>query len=319
MELLVVDKDEYHKVVDGAYNVFNGALFNDVNSKKADEVYYFLFKEGKYRLGLVVGLKNSTILSPFSAPFGGFSYLRDDVRINHIEGALEALESWAASNKINEIKFVLPPLIYHHTFISKQINVFFRSNYQVANIDLNYYLECGLTGDAYKRQLWNSARKSLNRALVSDLVFWKCTSEREKNLAYSVIEKNRRWKGFSLKMSYHDIVKTNDVIEKDFFLVCDKAEAVIASAIVYHVADGVVQVVYWGDMPGYSLQRPMNFLSYMIFNHYNSLDVKYIDVGPSTEGSVPNYGLCEFKESVGCKIVPKYTFVKKVNGDLKHG
>jgi len=38
--------------------------------------------------------------------------------------------------------------------------------------------------------------------------------------------------------------------------------------------------------------------------------MRYIDIGPSTENSIPNYGLCEFKESIGCDISPKYTFYK---------
>ena len=45
-------------------------------------------------------------------------------------------------------------------------------------------------------------------------------------------------------------------------------------------------------------------------DHYN---FKNVDIGPSTENSEPNYGLCEFKEGIGCKIVPKYTFSKEIN------
>jgi hypothetical protein len=38
--------------------------------------------------------------------------------------------------------------------------------------------------------------------------------------------------------------------------------------------------------------------------------MKFVDIGPSTENSIPNYGLCEFKESIGCTVVNKYSFKK---------
>ena len=33
-------------------------------------------------------------------------------------------------------------------------------------------------------------------------------------------------------------------------------------------------------------------------------------MGPSSENSYPNYGLGDFKESIGCKVSMKYSFSK---------
>ena len=55
----------------------------------------------------------------------------------------------------------------------------------------------------------------------------------------------------------------------------------------------------------------MNFLSYKVFEFYSQLGKKNVDLGISTVNSVPNYGLCEFKEGIGCRIDPKFTFVHK--------
>ena len=52
----------------------------------------------------------------------------------------------------------------------------------------------------------------------------------------------------------------------------------------------------------------MNFLSYNIFKHYKAIGVSIIDIGHSTEDSIPNQGLCEFKESIGCSIDLQYEF-----------
>jgi acetyltransferase-like isoleucine patch superfamily enzyme/RimJ/RimL family protein N-acetyltransferase len=53
----------------------------------------------------------------------------------------------------------------------------------------------------------------------------------------------------------------------------------------------------------------MNFLAYKIFEYYSDLNYKFIDLGPSSENSVPNIGLCDFKESIGCDVTLKKKFL----------
>jgi hypothetical protein len=67
-------------------------------------------------------------------------------------------------------------------------------------------------------------------------------------------------------------------------------------------------VIYWGDINGYSELRPMNYLSYKVFEHYHNSDIRIVDIGPSSEQGVPSYGLCNFKESIGCVTTLKPTF-----------
>ena len=56
----------------------------------------------------------------------------------------------------------------------------------------------------------------------------------------------------------------------------------------------------------------MNFLSFHVFQYYKNQGIEIVDIGPSTENSIPNYGLCEFKESIGCDILIKTEFYKKL-------
>jgi len=46
--------------------------------------------------------------------------------------------------------------------------------------------------------------------------------------------------------------------------------------------------------------------------YYNNLNIKIIDVGPSSIFSVPDYGLCDFKESLGCHVSLKKTFIYEI-------
>ena len=67
MDFLVTNKDDYFNIIGYPFNKFNSMYFNDLNKMNTEEVYYFLFKNNKYRLGLIAGVKNKTLSSPFSA------------------------------------------------------------------------------------------------------------------------------------------------------------------------------------------------------------------------------------------------------------
>ncbi|GHT22569.1 hypothetical protein AGMMS4957_12930 [Bacteroidia bacterium] len=57
--------------------------------------------------------------------------------------------------------------------------------------------------------------------------------------------------------------------------------------------------------------KTMNFLSYKVFEYYKGAGINIVDIGTSTEEGIPNFGLCEFKESIRCFVDLKYTFRKE--------
>ena len=52
----------------------------------------------------------------------------------------------------------------------------------------------------------------------------------------------------------------------------------------------------------------MNYLAFSLFSYYFDKGLRILDIGPSTENGTPNYGLCEFKENIGCSVTLKYSF-----------
>ena len=310
MEIIAVSSHEFASVISKPYHCFNSGSFNEINKINCDEVYYFLFKDKKYRLGIIGGKKGNDFVSPFSAPFGGFSFLSEGKNlIKYTEQAIGLLDTWCIKAGIEKISITLPPPIYNSNFISKQLNSLYRSGYSIVAIDLNYHFINKDVAIDYMGNIPASARKTLKQSLNNNLVFYKCSGPKENRDAYEVISKNRISKNFPLRMKYEDIEKTE--IRKDFFLVKSESGVNIAAAIVYFISPDIVQIVYWGDDPEYSTSRPMNFLSYQIFTYYHSQGVLYTDIGPSTENSIPNYGLCDFKEAIGCQILPK-TILEKL-------
>jgi hypothetical protein len=313
MEIFEVNNKDFSEVIRMPYYVYGSAAFNDLNRNKCDEVFYLIFREGKYRLGIIGGSRDKIFYSPFSAPFGGYSYISEDIRLQYLEEAIRLLDQWANKKDLLSICMTLPPVIYSSSFIAKQVNCLWRQDYKVSEIDLNYSFEIENFNDRYPERIWYNARKNLKISMNAGLELIKCENDDKKRLAYEIISKNREGRGYPLKMSWEQVKSTAQLIESDFFLVWTKKQLPIASAIIFHISDTVVQVVYWGDLQGYSELKPMNFISYKIFEYYKSSGVKIVDIGPSTERSLPNYGLCEFKEGIGCRIDPKYTLIKKLS------
>lgn len=312
MEIQEVNFIKYQEIIETPYQIFSSALFNNLNKDKCDRVRFFLFKEGKYRLGFIGGICKNNLYSPFSAPFGGFCFTKKHPKIPYLENAIELLENWALDKNFSSIHITTPPLLYDQNFISKQINCLYRNGFLIEKLDLNYSYPLNSFKD-YEKKIWYNARKNLNIANNSHLSFYHCQTNEEKTKAYDIICKNRASRGFPLRMSWEQVKKTIDLIPANFFLVFNESNIAIASAIIFNISEKVSQVIYWGDLPEYSQLKSMNYLSYKVFEFYSKSKVEYIDIGPSSEDSFPNYGLCDFKESIGCDIQPKLSFAKELS------
>ncbi|NNC70790.1 MAG: hypothetical protein HKN90_08230 [Flavobacteriaceae bacterium] len=308
MEITEVTAEDYSRSITNQYHIFNSPDFNELNSDKCDLVYYLLFKDSKVRLGIILGVRGDVLISPFSSPFGGFDFVKEDIKIRVIDESIKLLRHWSIAKRYRTITITLPPSIYDGSFVAKQANSLFREDFRIVKKDLNYSFALTKFNDSYSEILWRNARKNLKAALRNNFEFKRCSLTEEKKQAYNIIRQNREERGFPIRMSWEQIKNTIDIIPADFFIVTNLEGVSIAAAMVFHVARKIVQVVYWGDLPKYSHLKTMNYLSFKIFEYYKATEIKIIDIGPSTENSIPNHGLCEFKESIGCNITTKLSF-----------
>lgn len=309
MLLREIDIQEYKLISFTSNHIFNSHQFIDLNLNKCEEVHFISFEDTKIRMFIVFGRQGNKLLSPFSAPFGGFECLSEDIKLNFIDEAISQLKKWAQKKNCKEIEIKLPPLFYNERLISKQLNSLLRANFKIKNTDLNYSLDLDNFSTSYINKTWRNAKKNLKISFSSGMTFIKCNQIHDKIDAYNVIYENRKQRGFPLRMSWEQVYETSKVISSDFFLVKNSDTISIGAAIVFKITPQIVQVIYWGDLPCYNENKTMNFLSYNIFKYYSENNFIYVDIGPSTENSIPNYGLCEFKESIGCDINLKFTLV----------
>ncbi len=311
MEILEVTSNEYSAVITNPIQRFNSVVFSELNKSKCDSLFYLLFKDSKYRLAIILGLRDNVLFSPFSASFGGFEFVSADVKLYQIDAALESLFIWAKSKVFEGIKIIPPPVFFSPDFSAKMTNCLYRAGFEIKNVEVNYHFETKNMNDDYLQTIWYNARKNLNKSLKNDLKFIKLESE-ESRKAYDVIVQNRSERGFPLRLTFEQLQETGKIIPIDYFLVTNATNQV-AAAIVFHLSETVFRVVYWGDLPKFSELKTMNFLSYNVFKYYKELNVPFIDIGHSTVDSIPNHGLCEFKESIGCSIGLLNEYYKRLN------
>lgn len=306
MEVTRVDSKTYKTVFPRPYHRFNSVEFSELNRDKCEAIHYLIFQDSKQRFGIILGEKGGALKSPFSAPFGGFSFHKEE-KIESYEEAVSALKEYGEMVG-KEIIVSTPPTIYHPSCVTKTYSAFARGGAKINYCDLNYQFELSKFG-RYEHYIDSKAKNKLYNSLKVGFEFLKLDSKKEEDVAraYEVIRRNRQERGFPLHMGLEAVLATIKIIPADFF-VCRLKDIDMAAAQVFHVADSIAQVIYWGDIPEYSHLRVMNFFSYKVFEYYSKQGISILDIGPSTEHGIPNYGLCEFKENIGCTISSKHTF-----------
>ena len=304
MQIDMVQPGEYRQLFPHPRHVFNSVDFTELNKEKCSSVQYLCFSENKGRIGLVVGEKDGQFWSPFSAPFGGFDANQPD-RIEYYDEAVALLKAHLeAAGK--SLKIVLPPTVYG-SYTAKMYNALIRGGAQLLFSELNYAYELDRFID-FEANLERSARKNFHNARQYPFEFQQLERTPENiTRAYTVIRDNRESKGYALQMSLESVLQTAPVVEAEFFVMSlDGAD--VAAAMVYPVTEGINQVIYWGDAPGYADCRAMNYFTYKVFEHYFQQGLKVLDIGPSSVEGIPNYGLCSFKENLGCTISLRHVF-----------
>lgn len=313
MELVDADVDEYKRVFPICKYSYNESWFHELNKVKVDHIKYFLFKTKKYKMGIVAGIKNNVMKFPYSAPFCIFEKRNMEISLEDLEQVIKCLERYCVKNGILKIIFRLPPSFYDETYICKIQNCLLRLEYKIESMDLNYQFYLSEKKNIVD-EMQRNAKKNLRIALEKKFKLEYCSDDTQKRKAYDIISINRKQKGYPLRMSWQQVSDTIKKMQNDFWLL-KLNDKYIAAAIIFKVTIDIYQVIYWGDIYGYSEEKPMNYIAYKLYEHYAEMGARVLDIGPSTEDGNPNYGLCRFKESIGCEVSSKITFTKRLSGD----
>lgn len=306
LELQETQAGAYAQLFPQVPHIYNSVEFNELNRHKAEQLHYLVMADTKVRFGIIAGLRGHILSSPFSAPFGGFN-TNSVQRLEAMEAASSLLRGYASERGL-QTHITLPPLVYASSQLSKWVNVLSRMG-QAMTIDLSYYIPLN-PYISYESIITSSARNKLHQALKHPFVLTKLNSKNPDDVAraYNIISKNRAEHQYPLRMSFEDVIKTIKIVNASFFVLSvDNID--VAAAQIYDVCDKTAQVIYWGDLKAYVHLRTMNVLAALLYDYYNERGYTLLDIGPATEDGVPNYGLCSFKEDIGCQASPKYSFI----------
>lgn len=295
----------------GSSHMFNSVEFSELNAGKTDQLHYLLMGDTKWRMGIILGQRGGRLLSPFSAPFGG--YLKNgNVSVEVVHACVDLTKAYAQQLGMKAELF-LPPAIYDPELYAKTVNTLMLKG-EPLYTDISYHYDLrGLDPDSPEDSILSrmnaTARKHFNRA--SRLPFHtellgKSSADIER--AYNVIAANRRWKGYPLRMTLDDVIRTAPIADTECIVMSLDGEDV-AAAVIYHVTPEIMQVVYWGDAPGHDKQYAMSRFTYDVFRQCYTFGASVLDIGPSSEDGIPSVGLCAFKESIGCipSIKPRFS------------
>ncbi len=303
--ILEVTEKEYMRRMGEAPHFFISEEFVNLNINKVDRIIRLIEDKPKVNLGLVVGLKNNILLSPFSAPFGGFHIRNQDIYISEIENFLFELEEYMTKEKISKFCVTLPPFLYQQSFNSKLINVLIRIGYKINIPEITNWIPLVEFNGEYGNR---KSKEYYRQAVKNNLKFYKITDELLKQNAFSLIENNRKKFNRPIYMTFQDLKNMEAIVPVDYFIVVDANENILSSGIFYRFNNEIVYAVFWGDNELGRPLRAMDFLIYNLITFYKNEENKFIDLGISTESGIPNEGLLRFKETHESLSSLRYSF-----------
>ena len=287
-----LDSKEYIRIFGRCQtNFFNSPEFAFLNAWKTETVEWLGFydESGIARAGLICGASGNVTEAPFSAPYSFFT-LTKKLSANRWIQLAEAL----TQERIDYI--TLPPLCYGEN-VQKAAAALIGTGWTVEYADTNYHID--LSRDPEK-MLSAKARGHLRKALKSGVNVEKlnAASHSDVDRAYSIIKRNRDSRGFALRMSGLEVEETLRLCGGQIY-VASVGEQDIASAIIYTVAPGRAQLIYWGDTREHPEVCAMYALATEMTKGLKASGYKIVDLGPSSSHGIVAGGQCDFKESVG--------------------
>ncbi len=312
LNVVRVSPEEYKAAVPDRKVFFNEPDFTELNKDKVDDIHYLVLKKGNSpRFGFILGVKGGVAKSPFSAPYA-YPVVITSAHVETFDEAIKEIESYCVENEIKEIRFTFPPFLYDEDTLSVWTSAMYRANYELISLDINYTLDLkALNRDDYEMIIPKKGRSHLRKAKASGIEIILCIEEEDVAEAYEIIVENHNAKEYPTHMSLQQLKDTFAIVPHEVFLARLDGKG-IASMIYYETSKDIVECIYSGYLLEYSKSGVMNYLSWHAIKYFGNKGYKFIDRATAGKDSIPNYGLCDFKESVGGERSLKYSFRKTI-------
>lgn len=269
--------------------------------------------DGSLAAYLILAEKDGYWQSPITGAFGGVS-VKKGAPISVVDFLVEGLPRFLLNEgPVRSITIRLPPACFpdDSAIIA---NVLHRNNWKILDFDLNYHLIINSV-EKFMAGLGDTKRKFIRRLEASGAHFDK-VDHAMLEAVYLVIQQNRLEQGYPMTMSLEAIADLVKNFPNDIYLFAVTLNSrMIASAICIRINPQYLYVFYWAEMPDSRKESPVLFLAKGIYAYCVTNGLEVMDIGTSSLSSVPNYGLCAFKASLGCLVTLKSTYRWTNNND----
>lgn len=303
--LIEVDPGRFKHFFPGDPHPFVSGPFIELNKKKVERIVCLVEDQKKPGIGLLAGIREGMIRSPFSAPFGGFHFKNENIYASEVDAFVTSLKAYIKAEDLQGIELTLPPDLYHSTFNAKCVSALQRCGYRSNIPDITNWIELDQFDGSFSHK---NSREYYRQALRNKLEFEVVADESGKKEVYELISENRARYGRPIYMSFDDVMAVSTLWPTDFFNVSSPGHAIVASGIFYRSHPQVIYALFWGDNEAGRPLRAMDYLAFNLWTYYKDLGFKQIDLGISTESGIPNEGLLRFKESHNGTSSLRYSF-----------
>lgn len=304
-ETLVLDHFD-----DIAENFFNSKIFFEYqkNLLKVEDVVIGIRSKSDYKILAYIPLfeKDGVWRNPVTGAFGGI-VVREGISVKILEQFIEDLPK--VLNKISTNKSIslkLPPTCYpdESPIIA---NILYRNNWKIFQFDINHHLNIE-NNINFKENLGHTKQKFIKRLEKNGIVFQQADLKMLEQI-YRIIKKNREAQGYPMTMSFESVdALAQKFPEKIKLFAVSLDSQFVASSISIQINKEYLYVFYWGELPEYRQKSPILYLANGMVDYCQRTGIKILDIGSSSLNSNLNYGLCDFKSSIGCNVSHKLTF-----------
>lgn len=298
-----VSIDIYRKTFSSDQHFFISEKFINLVENKTERVIR-LVDDQNSSMGLILGVENGELHSPFSAPFGGFHYTHEYINYEQIYNFIERLKTFTAEH-YKAVHIVIPPDIYQNNMNAKLTNALIRAGYKMNTPDIHHWADLKEFDNNWIKP---SVGSRCRRAARNGLSFELAQDKASKLSSYNIVKMNRLMQGRKIHIDFNDLVHVEKLIPIDYFSIKNKNGEGVAAAIMYRAHDKIVQCVFLGDNLKERKTGATDLLLLNLYMHYKKLNIRIIDFGTSSLNGTPNPGVIRFKEIHNCKTSLRYSF-----------
>lgn len=293
---------------------YQGYFFNTPphlqQQNKGELISFFLrqTKSTKMVAAFHVFIYNGVGYSPGQAPFGGMEF-DPTLRLEILDFFWQEISTFLQAQVVHSLHIKLYAQCYQPENAQILQYLWLQHGFSIAEHNLNYHIE--INAQALSERLHTSERRRLRKCKTLGYEFGIWVNP-DFAWVHQFVHACRQRKGFPVSLSAGALQALYTRFPKHFTLFTLRhQQRIIALATGVQVSSDILYYFLPADDAQYLSASPMVALLEGMYTYAQANNYQMLDLGISTEHSVPNHGLINFKKRMGADASLKLTFVKK--------